>query len=99
MADEDNNHGGASAEDAPVIGSPAIRPIFLGNLIANYSTDAIKALFEEPRQPPNADPPFASLPVERVDLKRGYCFVFLKHVTTQKEKMEAERFVKEINGM
>ena len=37
--------------------------------------------------------------VERLDLKRGFCFVFLKDVATQEEKERAEAYVSQINGM
>merc|ERR1719329_1764512 len=37
--------------------------------------------------------------IDRVDMKRGYCFVFLKDPDTQAEKDRCENYVAEINGM
>lgn len=90
----------ADEESNAVIGSAALRPIFLGNLTAGYKTDDIFAIFERPILPPDADEDsFSTMPVDRIDQKRGYCFVFLKDATTQDFKEQAERFVRDINGM
>jgi arginine/serine-rich splicing factor 4/5/6 len=42
---------------------------------------------------------YTPIPVDRVDLKRGYCFVFLKDAATLQDKRNAERFVTHMNGM
>ena len=91
---EDSNNGDE------VIGSPALRSIFLGNLHIGYTTDDVRDIFEKPHIPPNAPEGFYdSIPVERIDVKRSYCFVFLKDATTQDKKEKAEKFVSDINGM
>jgi len=87
------NGGGGSA----VIGSTALRPVFLGNLKNEYTSEQVIEIFERPIQPANAS--FNTIPVDRVDLKRGYCFIFLKDAITQEDKEHAERFVSDINGM
>lgn len=98
---DDDREARASPKEAEngsaVVGSPAIRPIFLGNLTPQYTAEDVTAIFERPILPPDSS--FPSFPVERVDLKRGYCFVFLKDVKTQQDKETIERFVSDINGM
>jgi hypothetical protein len=90
--------GGRGGDDA-VIGSTSLRPVFLGNLDLDYRSEEVVAIFEKPIEPPNASMRYSPIPVDRIDLKRGYCFVFLKDVSTQSEKEQAERFVQDINGM
>jgi len=80
-----------------VIGSAALRPVFLGNLSNSYTSSDIMELFERPINPPNGN--FKPVLVDRVDLKRGYCFVFLKDATSEDDKDNVERFVSDINGM
>eukprot|EP00934_Nitzschia_sp_Nitz4_P002772 Nitzschia sp. Nitz4//scaffold250_size28497//8023//9538//NITZ4_008124-RA/size28497-augustus-gene-0.0-mRNA-1//1//CDS//3329544213//2762//frame0 len=84
-----------------VIGSAALRPVFLGNLVTDFSPDQCKELFQRPILPPDcpdaAD--FHSIAVDRVDVKRGYCFVFLKDAPSQQDKDMIEKFVTLINGM
>jgi hypothetical protein len=80
-----------------IIGSSALRPVFLGNLNHSYNSGDVRDIFERPINPPNSN--FLPVPVERVDLKRGYCFVFLKDALSQEAKENAERFVSDINGM
>jgi hypothetical protein len=90
--------GGSSVKDA---GNLVLRPCFLGNLINGYSAEDISNVFEKPAIPvagPDGGDPLRPIPVERVDLKRGYCFVFLKDAINQGEKARAEQFVSEING-
>jgi arginine/serine-rich splicing factor 4/5/6 len=88
-----------------VIGSAALRPVFLGNLIAGYSPDALPddviAIFERPIAPPDtpANDGYSPMPVDRVDVKRGYCFVFLKDALSEAAKEQTERFVLNIHGM
>ena len=42
---------------------------------------------------------FKPIPVDRLDQKRGYCFVFLKDAVVQEDKDNAEQFVEAISGM
>lgn len=102
---DDNVYANAEAEaDADssetVVGSAAMRPIFLGNLKPNYLADDIKAIFHTPLVPPGSEPgSFNPITVERLDQKRGYCFVFLKDAVTATDKDNAERYVAAITGM
>ncbi|CAJ1957304.1 unnamed protein product [Cylindrotheca closterium] len=83
-----------------VIGSPAIRPIFLGNLRGVFEAEQVSEVFTKPIIPPDLDQSsFKPFPVDRVDVKRGFCFVFLKDAASQADKDDAERFVSAINGM
>ena len=88
----------AESSNGDVIGSAALRPVFFGNLIPNYATEAVIRVFEQPAHL-KLKRAFQSFPVDRVDLKRGYCFVFLKDAKSQKDKDEVEEFLREINGM
>lgn len=56
---------------------------------AHTHTSNVK-LAGDPRRP---------IAVDRVDIKRGYCFVFLKDVTSQAEKERIENYVADIGGM
>ena len=82
-----------------VVGSAAMRPIFLGNLKPNYQADDVKAIFQKPILPPGQEGTLQPITVERLDQKRGYCFVFLKDATTAADKDNAEKFVAAISGM
>jgi arginine/serine-rich splicing factor 4/5/6 len=87
-----------------VIGSAALRPVFLGNLSNTYTAEDVTAIFEGPQQPPAGKEDsqtrvYSPIPVDRIDLKRGYCFVFLKDAVTQQDKEQAELFVAALNGM
>ena len=96
----DEHHGRNGHDSGEVIGSAALRPVFLGNLMPNFSAEQVTELFTRPIAPPGTAPgTFKPIPVDRVDMKRGYCFVFLKDAATQDDKERAERFVSEINGM
>ena len=113
MADEEpirNEEGGdLHQQPPPQDGDPAagrgmvsleMRPVFLGNLKTGYSATGVTEIFTRPIGPRNSDPEkYCPLAVDRVDLKRGYCFVFLKDATSQAEKDSAERLVSDINGM
>jgi hypothetical protein len=89
-----------AAESETVVGSAAMRPIFLGNLKPNYLADDIKAIFHTPLVPPGSEPgSFTPITVDRLDQKRGYCFVFLKDAVTAADKDNAERYVAAITGM
>lgn len=104
MADEGDNtgetpNGSAAAEESNnVVGSAALRPVFLGNLVPEFSTEKIEELFNSPIQPKEGDN-FKPIPVDRVDIKRGFCFVFLKDAASQEDKEQAEAFVAAISGM
>jgi hypothetical protein len=79
----------------------ALRPLFFGNLLLNYSTDQIKNLFEHPDRIdtlPNHNE-LSPIPIDRIDIKRGYCFVFFKDATSIQEKQRIESFCMTINGM
>ena len=76
-----------------VIGSAHIRPIFLGNLDMGVTAEDISDLFTRPALN------FPAMPVERVDLKRGYAFVFLCDARSQEEKDRVEQYVDGIQGM
>jgi len=93
-----NDQSEVDMGDGEVIGSAAMRPVFLGNLIPNFSPEQVKEIFEKPVQP-KPDAPYDPIPVDRIDQKRGYCFIFLKDAITQADKDRAERFVSDINGM
>lgn len=90
----------SSEPKGDVIGSPAIRPVFLGNLRGVYEAERVSEVFTRPIIPPNLDKgSFKPFAVDRVDVKRGFCFVFLKDAASQADKDDAERFVSVINGM
>jgi TolA-binding protein len=91
-------HPNGDAED--MIGSAALRPVFLGNLKNDYASADVSEIFTRPIAPPGTPAgTYSPIPVDRVDLKKGYCFVFLKDAVSQKAKEQAEHFVAEINGM
>ena len=103
MGDEDDRSGDSprsGGDDSKATGSNALRSIFLGNLHLGYTTDAVREIFEKPILPPNAkDDEYDSIPVSRIDVKRSYCFVFLKDAESQERKAQIEKFVSDINGM
>jgi hypothetical protein len=83
-------------------GPYALRPVFLGNLTPGFEPNAAIDLFERPIQPTtagSANQEFAPMPVERIDLKRGYCFVFLNDVATRAQLAQTEAFVALLHGM
>jgi splicing factor, arginine/serine-rich 4/5/6 len=89
-------------DSGEVFGNLALRPVFLGNLHLDYNAEEVISIFETPIQPPNAvsrGVTYARMPVDRIDVKRGYCFIFLKDAKSQAEKEQAEDFVSDINGM
>jgi hypothetical protein len=97
----DSSYGNeAFSNGGGVSGSSAIRPVFLGNLKPTYHADDIMAIFHRPIVPPGTAPgKFKPIPVDRLDQKRGYCFVFLKDAIVQEDKDNAEQFVEAISGM
>lgn len=100
-APADDAAAAPSGDDAAAVtGSAAIRPVFLGNLKPNYAADDIMRIFEQPVAPPGTEPgAYKPIPVDRLDQKRGYCFVFLKDALVQDDKDNAEKFVAAISGM
>jgi arginine/serine-rich splicing factor 4/5/6 len=44
-------------------------------------------------------PGYDPIPVDRIDIKRGFGFVFLKDARSIEDKDRAERYVMELNGM
>jgi hypothetical protein len=106
--EESHANGGRSTVDDndsdKVVGSPAIRPIFMGNLRPDCTTEDVTRLFENPAgilpsSSPVLERTYRPFPVDHVDLKRGFCFVFLKDATSQSLKNEIDAFVEVINGM
>jgi arginine/serine-rich splicing factor 4/5/6 len=86
------------SEDGGVF-SPVLRPVFLGNLTGQFQAAEVRDIFERPHQPDSPEAPFDPISVERVDLKRGYCFVFLHDATSEEHKKRIQTFVDVINGM
>lgn len=78
----------------------AMRPVFLGNLRPTYTSDDIINIFEKPILPPSAEAgDYKPIAVDRLDQKRGFCFVFLKDAESQADKENVEKFVTAISGM
>jgi hypothetical protein len=91
-----NNSNNDTFDDSTM----ALRPLFFGNLVPNYSTDQITKLFEHPEEFRNVLPnDISPIPIDRIDIKRGYCFVFFKDATSVQEKQRIESFCMTINGM
>lgn len=76
-----------------VIGSAHIRPVFLGNLDLGVTTEEIADLFTHPAMD---IPPMS---IDRIDVKRGFAFVFLNDVKSEDEKERISRYVDGLNGM
>ena len=71
-----------------------MRPVFLGNLDFNVRAEDIEDVFARPVL--DVGHP---IPVDRVDLKRGFGFVFLEDAKSQEDKDRIERYVRDISGM
>mmetsp|Transcript_15128 Transcript_15128/g.28466 ORF Transcript_15128/g.28466 Transcript_15128/m.28466 type:complete len:180 (-) Transcript_15128:1980-2519(-) len=82
-----------SVDSNDVIGSAHFRPIFLGNLDVRVTAEEISDIFTRPA----LDVP--PMPVERVDLKRGFAFVFLKDAKNQDDKERVQRYIDGIQGL
>mmetsp|Transcript_55817 Transcript_55817/g.62398 ORF Transcript_55817/g.62398 Transcript_55817/m.62398 type:complete len:104 (+) Transcript_55817:54-365(+) len=96
---QDHSTGDQKATNS-IVGSAAMRPVFLGNLKPNFSAEDILKIFHTPIATPSANQDsFRPIPVDRLDQKRGYCFVFLKDAVDERDKDNAERFVAAISGM
>ena len=86
---DSNGHNGSD-----IIGSAHMRPIFFGNLNHDCNAEDIEDIFIRPVIDIGGP-----ILVDRVDLKRGFCFVFLQDAKVQSDKERTERYVSEINGM
>jgi hypothetical protein len=98
-----NNNNGTHGEDGAMnesfsSGNLVLRPVFLGNLNNTFTSELVCEIFERPICP-HSDFDYSVMPVDRVDLKKGYCFVFLKDAVSNEQKSKTERFVSDINGM
>ena len=82
-----------NGNDNSLIGSAHLRPVFMGNLDYGCTVEDLEDLFLRPIR--GMDP----VPVDRVDLKRGYAFVFFREARNQIDKDRLERYVDDINGM
>lgn len=81
-------------------GHVSVRPVFLGNLSSGFKSEEIVEIFSRPIVPPDAPAAaFSPLAVDRVDIKKGFCFVFLKDVPSVADKDQVESFVTSIQGM
>ncbi|KAL3810170.1 hypothetical protein ACHAXA_007057 [Cyclostephanos tholiformis] len=99
--------GGGEGGGSTGGGNLYLRPIFFGNLSHSCLATDVEKLFINPPPLPGggggmddgageARSPFS---LDRVDMKRGFCFVFLKDPPNVNEKRRCEDFVEEINGM
>jgi len=81
-------------------GNLYFRPIFLGNLSHSCVASDIENIFANPA-PGSMDNGEVKMPypVDRVDMKRGYAFVFMKDPVSLEEKERLETYVVEMNGM
>lgn len=102
-ADDAARHetGGGGGEENS--GSFNMRPIFLGNISYEASPADVQDIFLNPFVPYSPEgsgiDPNAPIEIDHVDMKRGFCFVFLKDVSTEAEKVRIEHYVSEINGL
>lgn len=97
--------GGSAAAPAMASGDGAegpvsLRGVFLGNLTLGFRSEEVMEIFTKPIVPHDIpESTYKPIAVDRVDMKRGYCFVFLKDVASMAEKEQVERFVSDMNGM
>lgn len=91
-ADEGENTASNAGEGVETAGAAsgggiALRPVFLGNLTVGYKSEEVAEIFNKPIVPRDvSEGTYNPFPVDRVDLKRGYCFVFLKDASSATEK-------------
>jgi len=89
--------------DAPMDGStsggiPAIPSMFLGNLDYGTNVSDIRNIFERPL--PGIGDGMDPMEVEKVDLKRGFCFVYLKqNFKSLEERNAVYTYAERVNGM
>jgi len=88
-----------------------IRPIFMGNLSHSALSSDVEHMFRNPvsrgssygtngeEKEEGMASEIAPFDLDRVDMKRGYCFVFMQEPKTIEEKNRLEAYVGEINGM
>ena len=95
LQDEGNPHiddkSRDNGEEGKGAGGMAMPTVFLGNLSHMCTVEDIHYMFEK-----NNDQP---IPVLRVDMKRGFCFVYLKDATSPRDKERIQSYVADINGM
>ena len=94
---EDNTILGGSLQEGG--GHVSVRPVFLGNLSPGFKSEDIAEIFSRPIVPADAPAAYDPVAVDRVDIKKGFCFVFLKDVPSVAEKIQIESFVALIQGM
>lgn len=74
-------------------GPVPLRGVFLGNLTAVYKSEEVAEIFNKPIVPRDVpEGTYNPMPVDRVDLKRGYCFVFLKDAPNATERTQVVSF-------
>ena len=110
----DDTHPGGEGGGGSVDGGMAMRPIFFGNLSHNCVASDVENIFRSPvcccccllspslnspLPPTTTGDPRRPLPIDRVDMKRGYCFVFLKDAVDEVEKRRIQNYVVDICGM
>jgi len=71
------------------------RPVFIGNLSTMCNIKDIEDIFERPILNGVHGP----IEIERIDLKRGFGFVFLKNARSLDERDAVEKYVGDLNGM
>ena len=77
-----------------------VRPVFLGNLSPGVRSEDIMEIFSRPMTPSDASKDsYNPVAVDRVDIKKGFCFVFFKDAANAAERDQVERFVAGIQGM
>lgn len=64
--------------------------VFLGNLSSYCMAEDVQDMFEQRDQP---------IPTQRVDMKRGFCFVYLKDAKSPEDKERIMKFVEGVNGI
>jgi len=94
ISGDESAYSGGAHNGNDIMGSIPMRPIFFGNLSAYCNAQDIEDIFHRPVI--NIGGPIS---VDRVDLKRGFCFVFLQDAKTLLDKDRTERYVSQINGM
>lgn len=108
-----NNSSGATTQDVPMeinsnsnvdnkpntntssSNSIEQRPVFIGNLSTMCNIKDIEDIFERPILNGVHGP----IEIERIDLKRGFGFVFLKNARSLDERDAVEKYVGDLNGM
>jgi len=75
------------------------RPIFLGNLSTMCNIKDIEDMFERPILSHSIPHLVGPIEIERIDLKRGFGFVFLKNARSLDERDAVEKYVQDLNGM